>query len=60
MTETIIALMLLFVGIIFEESMLVLASSFYAIAVNMGDIARAMENGNHSLSRTRRNNENIS
>ena len=41
MIETIIAFMLLFVGLICEEALLVLASSFYAIAVNIGNIAKA-------------------
>ena len=43
MIETIIALTLLFVGLVCEEAMIILASSFYAIAVNIGNIARAVE-----------------
>ena len=41
MIETIIAFLLLFLGVICEEPLLVLSSSFYAIAVNIGNIAKA-------------------
>lgn len=36
MIETVIAFTLLFLGVLCEEPLLVLASSFYAIAVNIG------------------------
>ena len=43
MIETIIAIGLLVIGICCEEPLLVLSSSFYAIAVNIGNIAKEME-----------------
>lgn len=44
MIETVIALILLYLGLVYEEPLLVLSSSFYAIAVNIGNIARGMKN----------------
>jgi hypothetical protein len=41
MPETIIALILLFFGLVCDEPLLVLSSLFYAIAVNIGNIANA-------------------
>jgi hypothetical protein len=44
MIETVIAFILLFLGILCEEPLLVLSSSFYAIAVNIGNVAKGMKN----------------
>ena len=43
MLETMIAISLLITGIAFDEPLYVLASSLYAVAVNIGNIARKRE-----------------
>ena len=43
MIETVIAFLLLFLGVICEEPLLVLSSSFYAIAVNIGNLVEAVK-----------------